>query len=170
MKKTKIEQRINNAINAFFANEQENLGENSLTLANDSAILKQEAAAKLNEKGDFLVKILKQVFLFFPGTLYLFFGTFSILAFDFLWNPFTIIAVFLIGSFLTIFGIGNLKNPKHLVIPLYIVAVAILAFLFFSTIGGLKSVFEYGIYFFPLALVVPILAKNLVDKTNESEN
>lgn len=170
MKKTKLNQRIRNAVNAFFADDEENIGENSLTLANDSALLKQETAAKLNEKGDVLVKILKRVFLFFPGVLYLFFGTFSILAFDFLWNPFTIIAVFLIGSFLTIFGIGNLRNPKHLAIPFSIVAVAILAFLFFSTMGGLKSVFEYGIYFFPVALVIPLLAKSLADKTSEVKN
>jgi hypothetical protein len=170
MKKTKIEQRIHNAINAFFANTEENTDENSLTLTNDSAILKPETAIKLNEKGDALVKILKQVFLFFPGALYLFFGTFQILAFAFFWNPFSIIAFFLIGSFLTIFGIGNLKNPKHLVIPLYIVAVAIVAFLFFSTIGGLKSVFEYGIYFFPLALIAPLLAKGWIDKTDEGKN
>lgn len=170
MKKTKIEQRINNAINAFFTNEPENIVENSLSFANDSALLKQETAEQFNKKGDLLVKILKRSFLFFPGVLYLFFGTFSILTFDFFWNPFSILAIFLIGSFLTIFGIGNLKNPKHLVIPVSIVAVAIMTFAIFSTIGGLKFVFQYGIYFFPLALMIPLLAKSLVDKTSEVKN
>lgn len=170
MKKTKIEQRLKNALNAFFADEQENIGENGLTLANDSAVLKQETTTKLNEKGDVLVKFLKRVFLFFPGTLYLFFGTFSILAFDFFWNTFSVIMIFIIGSFLTIFGIGNLKNPKHLIIPISIIAVALMTFTFFSTIGGLKFVFEYGIYFFPLALIAPLLAKSLVDKTDEVKN
>ncbi len=163
MKKTKIKQRIDNAVNAFFDHDQENFGENSLTFAPDSAMVRQEPAAQLNEKGDRLVKILKRVFLFFPGVLYLFFGTLQILSFDFFRSPLTILIVFLIGSFLTIFGIGNLKNPKHLAIPLSIVVVGIITFWLFSTLGGLKYVFEYGIYFFPLALIAPVLAKSLLD-------
>lgn len=163
MKKTKIKQRIDNAVNAFFAHDQENFGENSLAFTPDSALLKPEPAAQFNEKGDRLVKTLKRVFLFLPGALYLFFGTLQILSFDFFRSPLTIIVVFLIGSFMTIFGIGNLKNPKHLVIPLSIVVVGMTTFWLFSTLGNLKFVFEYGIYFFPFALIAPVLAKSLVD-------
>lgn len=170
MKKTKLKHRIENAVNAFFENDRENYVENKLTLAGDSRLLKQETAARFNEKGDVLVKTLKRTFIFFPGVLYLFFGALNILAFDFLWNPLAVLAVFLIGSFMTIFGIGNLKNPKHLVIPLSISVVGVAAFTIFSMFGGLKSVFEYGIYFFPLALIAPLLAKSLIDKTDETEN
>ena len=170
MKETKIEQRIKNAVNAFFENEQENFGENSLSFAGDSALIKQETAERLNEKGDVLVKILKRTFLFFPGALYLFFGTFTILEFEFLQNPFSVMIVFLIGSFMTMFGIGSLKSPKYLLIPVSIVAVAIAAFSLFSTFGNAKSVFEYGIYFFPVALIVSFLAKNLADKKDVIEN
>ena len=170
MKKTKFKRRIENAVNAFFENDRENYVENKLTLVGDSALLKQETAARHNEKGDVLVRILKRAFVFFPGVLYLFFGAFNILAFDLLWNPQSVLVVFLIGSFMTIFGIGNLKNPKHLVIPLSICAVGIAAFLVFSMFGGLKSVFQYGIYFSPLALIAPFLAKSFVDKTDKSKN
>ena len=170
MKKTKIEQRINNAVSAFFETERENFGEDSLTFGGDSALIKQETAADFNEKGDALVKILKRTFLFLPGALYLFFGVLSIFAFDFLQNPLTVSAIFLIGSFMTIFGLGNLKNPKHMAIPLAIGALAIITFAVFSMFGGLKSVFEDGIYFFPFALISALLAKSLVDKTNKTEN
>jgi hypothetical protein len=163
MKKTKIGQRINNAVNAFFDDEPETFGENGLTCAPDSALLRSETSAQFNEKGDRLVKMLKRAFLFLPGALYLFFGTLSILTFDFLWNPLTVLVVFLIGGFLTVFGLGNLKNPKHLAIPLSIVAVGIMTFALFSAVGNLRYVFEYGIYFFPLALIAPFLAKKLVD-------
>jgi hypothetical protein len=163
MKKTKIEQRIKNAFNSFFADDQESFGENSLSFAHDSALLKQETAEAFHEKGDVLVKILKRTFIFLPGVLYLFFGTLLVFSFEFLWNPLTILAVFLIGSFMTIFGIGDIKNPKHLAIPLSIVAVGIAAFSLFSWLGNIKYVFEYGIYFFPIALIVPFLAKYLVD-------
>ena len=167
MKKTKIKHRIKNAANAFFENERESFGEESLSFAPDSALLKQETVERINEKGDALVKILKRTFLFLPGALYLFFGTLLIFSFDFFWNPLTFLTIFLIGSFMTIFGLGSLKNPKHLVIPLSIVVVGIAAFELFSTIGSLQYVFEYGIYFFPLALILPFLAKSLVDKTEE---
>ncbi len=163
MNKTKIGQRINNAANAFFDDEPETSGENDLAFAPDSDLLGPERAAQFYEKGDRFVKILKRAFLFLPGALYLFFGTFQILSFDFFWSPLSVLVVFLIGSFMTIFGLGSLKNPKHLAIPVSIVVVGIAAFGLFSTLGGLKYVFEYGIYFFPLALIAPVLAKRLVE-------
>jgi hypothetical protein len=163
MKKTKIEEKVNYPFHDFFEDDRENAFANGLRPASDGALLKEETAALFDEKGDRLLKILKRAFVFLPGVMYLFFGTFSILAFDFLWRPLTVSAVFLIGSFMTIFGIGSLKNPKHLVIPFSIIASAVAAFGFFSTFAGLKSVFEYGIYFFPLALIAPLLAKSLVD-------
>jgi hypothetical protein len=164
MKKTKIKRRINNAVNAFFDDAPETLGETDLVLASDAALLKPETAAQINEKGDRLIKILKRTFLFLPGALYLFFGTLTIVSFDFLWNPASALIIFSIGSFLTIFGLGSLKNPKHLMIPSSIVLVALTTFWLFSTIGGLKFVFEYGVYLFPLALIVPILVKSLSDE------
>ena len=171
MKKTKFKRRIENAANAFFENDRENYGENNLTFANDLRLLKQETAERFNEKGDVFVKILKRAFLFFPGAFYLFFGMMSVLAFDIArLQPFAVVPIFLIGGFMTIFGIGNLKNPKHLAIPLSISAVGIAAFLVFSMFGGLRSVFQYGIYFFPLALIAPFLAKSFVDKTDKAKN
>ena len=163
MKDTKIKERIDNAVNAFFDDAPEAFGDSRLVSANDSALVKPEAAAPLNEKGDRLIKILKRAFLFLPGALYLFFGTLTVISFDHLRDPASAAIIFLIGSFLTIFGLGSLKNPKHLLIPVSIVLVALTSFWVFSTIGGLKYVFEYGIYFFPLALIAPILAKSLVD-------
>ena len=162
MKKTKIKHRINNAVNAFFNDAPEAFGETDLVTARDSALLKPEIAAEINKKGDRLIKILKRAFLFFPGALYLFFGTQTILSFDFLWNPVSVLIVFTIGSFLTIFGLGSLKNPKHLAIPLSIVVVAAATFSIFAAIGGLRYVFDYGVYLFPLALVTPVLVKNFI--------
>ena len=168
MKKTKLKHRIENAVNAFFENDRENYVENRLTFAGNSALLKQETAVRFNEKGDVLVKILKRTFLFLPGAFYLFFGTLSVFAFDVIQiQPIAILPMFLIGGFMTIFGIGNIKNPKHLAIPLSICAVGTAAFAFFSMFDGIKSVFEYGIYFFPLSLIAAFLAKSLVDKTDK---
>jgi peptidoglycan/LPS O-acetylase OafA/YrhL len=168
MKKTKIEQRIKNAANAFFENDRENFGEESLSFANNSALLKQETAARFGEKGDVLIKILRRTFIFLPGVFYLFFGTMSVFTFELIReNPLAALAAFLIGSFMTIFGIGNIKNPKHLMIPFSVIAVGISAFSLFSMFDKSKYIFEYGIYFFPLALIAPFFAKSLADKTDE---
>ena len=164
MKKTKIDQRINNAFSAFFEHDQENSGENNLAFAHDSALVMQEPAAQFDEKGDRVVKILKRTFLFLPGAFYLFFGTLMAFSFEFFRDkPLSLLAAFAIGSFMTVFGVGSLKNQKHLAIPVSIVAVASAAFAFFSTLGNLRTVFEYGIYFFPLALIAALLAKSLAD-------
>ena len=168
MKKTKIQQRIKNAVNAFFDNEQENFGENSISFVNDSAVLKRETDALFSEKGDLLIKMLKRTFIFLPGAFYLFFGTIYVVFFEYFpENPRSVLAAFLVGSFMTIFGIGNIKNLKHLAIPLSIVAVGITTFSLFSMLGILKYIFEFDIYVFPIALIAPFLAKSLVDKTDE---
>lgn len=169
MKKTKIKHRLNNAVNAFFDQTPEAFGETDLASASDAAFLKPEIAAEINEKGERLIKILRRGFLFFPGALYLFFGTLTVLSFESLRNPSSAAIIFTIGGFLTIFGLGSLKNPKHLAIPLSIVLVGAAAFFGFSAIGGLKYVFEYGVYLFPLALVAPVLVKSLIDDKNNSE-
>ena len=132
MERTKIEQRIKNAVNAFFKSDAHENTENSLFFPNDSTLLTQERTARFNEKADVFVKILKRTFIYFPGVFYLFFGTLEVLFFDFFRSPLTILAMFLIGSFMTIFGIGNVTNPKHLMIPLSIVLTSLAAFSFFS--------------------------------------
>lgn len=168
MEKTKTKQRIENAFNAFFEEERENFVENNLSYANNSDLLKQETIERFDEKADVLVKILKRGFLFLPGTFYLFFGTLTILEFELLQNnPFAVLTVFLIGSFMTIFGMGDLKNPKHLAIPLSIVSVAIFTFSLFWIFQKQNYIFEFGIYLFPLALIVPFVSKNLTDKTEK---
>jgi hypothetical protein len=163
MEKTKTKQRIENAFNAFFDDEVKTSLKNNLCYASQSDLLKQETAELFEKKADILVKILKRTFLFLPGTIYLFFGTISILEFNFLQNePFAILMVFLIGSFMTIFGIGDLKNPKHLAIPLSIVSVAVFTFSLFWIFQKTNYAFEFGMYLFPLALIMPILIKDRI--------
>jgi hypothetical protein len=170
MKKTKFKTRFQNAIDAFFGEDQPDYREDGLVLVLHSALLKENTIAVVNEKGDAIVKFLKRAFIFFPGSLYLFSFTISIFTFESLWNLWTIILVFLIGSLMTIFGIGDLKKPKHLAIPLSIVAVGIVTYSLFSLFGSVGAMFKYGIYFFPIALIASLLAKSLVDKLDETSN
>jgi hypothetical protein len=181
MKKTKIKQRFANAADAFFT-EEDSCEDNSISFVNNSNISRKEMFAGLAEKADVFVSILKQVFLFFPGTFYLFivslaFGLVTIiqppgaLRFDLIW----IALAFLVSVFAVWFGIGDLKKPKHFIIPASIVSMS---FVFGVTSGVLIILFpafekiveadSFPLYLFPLALIVPFLAKGWVDRKNEN--
>lgn len=183
MKKIKIKQRIENSVNAFFADTSLNEN-NSMDLAGGAEIWRSEPAAVFFEKSDRFVNILRQVFLFFPGTFVLFiisFGSSLILV----TNRFNVTipsnslvwAIFLSSTafFMTWLGIGDARKPKHFVVPFSIIATGVVigatsAILSTGFYGFQKLVWSnaYPLYFFPLALIVPFLAKGLVDRKDES--
>jgi peptidoglycan/LPS O-acetylase OafA/YrhL len=182
MKKIKIKRRIENAAAAFFAGEITNEND-SMSFANGSDVLRNESAAGFYEKAEVFTRILKQVFLFFPGTLLLFvlsLGTaISILAplgsmnLNIGFGQFFLL--FAAGIFMTWFGIGDLRKPKHFVIPLSIAATgallgAVSAILMASSGAFRKIVFSdaFPLYLLPLALIVPFLAKGLVDRDSQA--
>ena len=70
MKKIKIKQRIENARNAFFDDAYDT--NDFPSFRNEAALLLNEKSENFTRKTSALETILKQVFLFFPGTLVLF--------------------------------------------------------------------------------------------------
>lgn len=139
-----------------------------------------------------LLALLKQVFLFLPGTLLLylvgFVGTLVLIDSFFVSEPkeifgitsaplqmlvFAIIAFF--GIFMTWFGLGDIKNKKHFSIPVSIIATGgILAAIskILGDVFGFSGLFEmmnyYFIYLFPLVLIVPVLVKSWIDRKPEN--
>jgi hypothetical protein len=149
----------------------------------DSRILRDETPADFPGKSEMFVKILMQVFLFFPGTFVLFvlsFGTTIMVSYSpggmrfgigFVW----IFLLFLAGFFGTWLGIGDLRKPKHMVIPLSILATGAaigLVSAFMMMMSGTVRTIIFGnnfiFYIFPLALIVPFLAKGLIDRRSEN--
>jgi hypothetical protein len=180
--KIKIKQRIENA--AFFADE--NTGENNLeSFRNETNIWEEKKSSDFPRKSNNLETILKQVFLFFPGTFILyilsmgftvmFISTFvrpsgMTLRFGMVW----IMLLFLAATLMTWLGLGDVRKPKHLVIPASIISVGIV---FGTLVSVLITIPFYGrlffrdafpLYVFPLALIVPFLAKGWVDRKNEN--
>jgi hypothetical protein len=177
MKKTTFERRVENSVAAFFATD-ENAASSSLCLADESALLRQERVASFNEKGDTLLKILKQVFLFLPGAFFLYFGTTFFLYAYFV----TKLDLFgfgsgfvglLISSLMTVVGIGSIKNLKHFSIPASICAFSFLVFMLSSLLSTettqAKFLFDYSIYLFPFVLISAFLVRKLADKTNDEK-
>jgi hypothetical protein len=182
MRNTKIKERFENAVDAFFDNEK--LSENSsLGFADKQNIWQKDSSVNFGEKTNTLVKILKQVFLFFPGTFLLFIISFAFTVIS-INNPFNaalfegsafwMIFWFLTSIFMTWFGLGEIRKPKHFVIPASIITTGVIV----GAVGGIISLifhqFErllfsdaYPLYFFPLALMLPFLAKGLIERESK---
>ncbi len=159
--KTILEEKFADLFTPNFENEE-------LILRENTGVLTLDYQTKSN--GDMWISLLKQVFLFFPGTLLLFMS--SSFIFDAYFSG-MIDFMFVIGglpwilmySFMMIFGIGDIKNPKHLAIPLSVVLVSLFIFLastFLPDSLHNKFLYEYSIYLFPIVLIAPFFAKNLL--------
>lgn len=185
MKKVKTDNKTDKSIDSFF--ETANTSENQNLKLIDSFETSENETFTLNS----LLNLTKQIFLFLPGTLFLylisFVGTIILIDSFSVREPiemfgissatlqlfvFAIIALF--GTFMTWIGLGDIKNIKHLSIPTSILATGGIIALIFKILGdvfGLTGIFEvmnyYFIYLFPLVLIVPILVKGWIDMKTE---
>jgi hypothetical protein len=180
MKKIKIKQRIENARNAFF---DDAYGTSDFpSFRNETAFLRNEKSEDFTRKCSSVETILKQVFLFFPGTLVLFFLSmlFTVSSISVFANTLELIprqrlvsymAVFLAATLMTWLGLGDVRKPKHLVIPASIITVGVIygavagALIAISPQLGRTIFYKFDpVYLLPLALIVPFLAKGWVDR------
>ena len=165
MKKTKIDRRIENAFSAFFDNENNN-GMN-LVYANESALAPNILGENFTRKADKWIGIFKKAFLFLPGVLILHLACFATALFykDFginIWMLFW----FASGIFMVWAGLGDLKNKKHLLLPLSVILSIAPFALLFSYLSVKPE--EYSFYLFPIFFVIPILAKGRLDKVDRN--
>lgn len=189
MRKAKPGTRSEKSADSFF--KVEDFGENeALSFANDSKILELEKEKISPDEHNFFARFLKQAFIFLPGTFLLFFMSFGaavifleILVFrreiqtlpdDFPFQFALIGLIILAGTLMTWFGLGDLRNRKHFVIPASLMvtgaiigAAVKIAASFSGLADKMLDDFNYLIYLLPLALIVPILAKGIVDRKTE---
>lgn len=191
MKKVITDTRQKKSIESFFENENSAENQNSGLAIGSEMSKTEEEVTNFADKFSLLLSLIKQVFLFLPGTflLYLigFVGTiiltdsfsvqepteiFGIHSVPIQMLVFGIIALF--GIFMTWFGLGDIKNKKHAAIPISILATGGILAAISKILGdlfGFTQLFElmnyYFIYFFPLVLIVPILVKGWVDTKSE---
>jgi hypothetical protein len=181
MKKIKIKQRIENARNAFFADETFDTNDFPV-FRNEAALLQDEKSENFTRKTSALETILKQVLLFFPGTLVLFFLSIvsTVSSISMFVNPSGLIpryrlvsymAVFLAATLMTWLGLGDVRKPKHLVIPASIITVGVIYGAVAGALMAISPQFGRTIFYnfhplnlLPLALIVPFLAKGWVDR------
>ena len=177
MKKTKFKQRIVNASAAFF--DDENCGENKLvSFESENNLWRETKYEDCVQQSSALETALKQVFLFFPGTFVLnvlsmgftvaFLSSFSKMPrVNFRYGFIFYAGLFLAVTMMTWLGLGDVRKPKHLVIPASICSVGAIAGVIFWVLNYFQTFVHdnaFLFYVFPLALIAPFLAKGWVDK------
>ncbi len=189
MRKVKLDTKSEKSVDSFFDNENPD-GNKALSFAGSAKILELEKEKSFTGEHKSLISLLKQVFIFLPGAFLLFFMSFGVaiilmeiivyrraletLPDDFLFQFALIGLLVFLGTFMTWFGLGDIKNRKHLAIPVSLMvagtiigAVVKAAANIFDLADRMLDDFGYLIYLLPLALIIPILAKSIVDRKTE---
>jgi hypothetical protein len=189
MRKVKLDTKSEKSADAFF--ESENPDENAaLSFANSAEILELEKERGFTGEHKSFINLLKQVFIFLPGTFLLFFMSFGaaiifmeivvfrraleMLPGDFPLQFALIGLIVFLGTLMTWFGLGDIKNRKHFAIPASLIVTGATLGVIVKATASLSDLadkmlddFSYLIYLLPLALIIPILAKSIVDRKTE---
>lgn len=164
MQKVKLEDRIENAVNAFFETHQKA----ELAVYEDDSLTVPDGEPTFSEKAVNWVDISRQVFLLLPGAFLLFYVTLLAIFFygEIGWT-FQMFFMFSAGIFLCWAGSGSLKKTWNLLVPMSVILVASIAamvFSFFPPSMEPSLYFQYSIYLFPIVLVVAALTKRWADE------
>ena len=166
MKKVKIEDRLENAVNAFFETDADK-NAHALAYAGGRAILCNEEQTPFTEKARFWTNIARQAFLFLPGAFLVYYATLSSIIFypELGFTPLMLFH-FAAGGFFCQIGLGSLRKTENLLIPFSIIIfAAVLGFASFAlpTETQMAFCFKYSIYFFPAVLIGSKLLQNQID-------
>ncbi len=163
MKKTKLDERLENAMNAFFETPPDQ-SRFAMTYTGESAIVVGERT--FGEKADKWASILREIFLFGPGVFSLFYLTLTIAYFfPALGFSFQGYLMYVFAVFLTYAGAGSINKLKNMAVPGVVIAMALMLVLVAPLIAGrdLSDLyFWYSIYMFPAVLIIAKLVQSWV--------
>lgn len=161
MRKTKLNDRIENAVNAFFEPGPDSSRVELTYTPSDSAFLAVQRP--LTEKADKWISALREVFLFGPGAFALFYMTLTV---AFFYPTIGISAqgflMLCFPAFLTYAGIGKINNFRNLAVPATVIAMGLLFALVAPLLFGRELADLYfwdSIYLLPFVLVVAKLVQ-----------
>lgn len=145
-----------------------------ITLQSGEAALTEQQSVINEDFPDKILKVVKYLFFFIPGVFLLTLigpALFIAILYSSFLEPLLGSLVFGgIGSFLTMLGMGKLKDLKYLKVPAFIVLCSmIVGFLFFPP----AFYFGYEIsilkFFLPFTIVLGYLVKRNIDKSEETD-
>lgn len=120
-----------------------------------------------DEKQHGWLSLLAKSLLYFTGTFLLYGATVVLFWNHFSYQPDTMacLGMVLLGGVMMILGIGNIRNPKHLLIPASVILLTAILFLVSSVIGDQNFMQDISYYLFPLVFCLPILTKELYHRS-----
>jgi len=163
MSRIKLDDRIENAMNAFFETEPDR-SQFALTYTGDATALVADETT-FTEKADKWTGILREVLLFGPGAFFLFYMTLTVI---YLYPEAGItLRLFLVlaAVFVTYAGSGSIRKLRNLAVPGTVIimaaAVAVISSLFPAKEQA-NVYFWYSIYLFPNVLIAGKLVQGWV--------
>ena len=161
MSKIKFDDRIENAVNAFFDVEPDRSLVAMTYTGYDAALVADETT--FAEKADKWTGILREIFMFGPGTFFLFYLTLTIAFFyPTLGISFQGGLMYCFSGFLIYAGSGSINKIKNLAVPATVIVLALAVVFFSSFIAGreLSDLYFWdSIYIFPMVLIVAKLVQ-----------
>lgn len=168
MSRIKLDDRIENAMNAFFETEPAHGSLAMRYAVHDELMVSAEPA--FSEKASKWSGLLREIFLFGPGVFFLFYMTLVVIFFyPTLGLQFGGLFMLSAAAFMTYAGSGDLRHTKNIAVPATVVAVA-------SAVAVIRSIFpvpehlspyfSWAIYSFPLALVAAKLVQMWLAEKN----
>lgn len=161
MNRINIDERIENAMNAFFKTEPDRSHFELIYTGGKTALLADETT--FTEKADKWIAIWRELFMFGPGTFTLFYMTLTPVFYYPGVGP-RFYAYFL-AIFLTYAGSGSIKNLKNLAVPGTVIVLAIAAVSISTLLLGREMAdrhFWDSIYLLPAVLIVAKLVQEWV--------
>lgn len=165
MRNPSLNTRLENALNAFFQTECD---PDPLELKYAGPLaLRSETRLAFTEKADRWSSLLRSLFLFGPGSFFLFFVTLSLIEFyPKLGLNTTGIFLMLGAAFFAFAGTGSITNIKNLAVPASVIALALIYSLVAgSFLGfGANDLLWYAIYLLPVVFVTGKFAQTWATK------
>ena len=165
MSKIKYDDRIENALNAFFETEPDRRQFALTYTGNDTALVADHETPA--EKADKWSGILREIFMFGPGTFALFYMTLTAVFFYPSVGP--SLTSYFLAIFLTFAGSGSITKIKNLVVPGMVIALALAVVFISSFFPGRERADRYfwdSIYLFPVVLISTKLVQGWVSDKN----
>jgi hypothetical protein len=163
MNKTKLQERIDNAVSSFFESAPDRSHFELTYTGHEGALA---AGGTFSEKAGKWLGVLREILLFGPGTFSLFYLTLTIVFFyPTLGIGFYGFLMFMFAVFMTYAGSGSIYRPKNLAVPATVIATAlgvVFISLFFAGNELADIYFGYSIYLFPFVLIAAKLVQRSV--------
>src|SRR5688500_14666334 len=160
MNRIKIDERIESGLNAFFETAPDWSHFELTYTGHESALVADKTT--FSEKADKWSGMLREIFMFGPGTFSLFYLTLTIIFFyPSVGLGFQGLLMYFFAVFLTYAGSGSIKNLKNLAVPGTVIVMA-LAVVFFSALfpGNVLDLYFWdSIYLFPVVLIAAKLVQ-----------